>query len=376
MKQNKDIQTPYTNTDITRYWNGSMSAQERYALERAALTNPLLADALEGYQHTNTSQIQPTLTDIEQQLLAIAKESNQAPVISMPNLRKSWYWLAGVACIGAIALISITGYFEEHTSIHQQLASNSTTPKATDGNTTASGNIATTKPPTAINANNSLTANDNANKKEQTTIEEEKPIVTAAPTTTTFATDTTVPVNIIAGAPNNNNTEQAKVTAAEADDVLTASKTNIASNNVSYHNNVNRVRNEVVTSEKKILQAPTAKNSNSANFELLQVEEIQLGRSKLPNDSSQAAPIGGWAAFYKYVQQQKLEVLVDSIGDFAHNDKDITIIFDVDKQGNPVNIKPLITGETNLTQKAIAIIQNGPRWNAEKKRKVKLVISF
>ncbi|HAN38337.1 MAG TPA: hypothetical protein DCQ29_05495 [Chitinophagaceae bacterium] len=377
MKQNKDIQTPYTHTDISRYWNGNMPAHERYALERAALTDPLLADALEAYQHTTSTQIQPALNNLEQQLLAIAQESEQAPVLSIPNLRKSWYWLAGAACVGAIALVSVIGYWEENTTIHQQLANN--TPKTTTNNkTTVPNNVATTSP-TAVNEKNNLTVNDDANKKEQPALDNSKQTVAIMPpANTNFSTDTTVPVTIVAATSTTAATAEAKASTAEADNVLTARKTSIASNHAGYGNAVTNSNNNFITTERNFLQAPTAqaKNNNIANFESLQVEEIQLGRSKLPNDTSQATPIGGWAAFYKYVQQQKLEVLVDSIGDFAHNDKDITIIFDVDKQGNPVNIKPLITGETNLAQKAIDIIQNGPRWNAEKKRKVKLVITF
>ncbi|HAI85295.1 MAG TPA: hypothetical protein DCL43_16680, partial [Chitinophagaceae bacterium] len=224
-----------------------------------------------------------------------------------------------------------------------------------------------------------LTVNDDANKKEQPALDNSKQTVAIMPpANTNFSTDTTVPVTIVAATSTTAATAEAKASTAEADNVLTARKTSIASNHAGYGNAVTNSNNNFITTERNFLQAPTAqaKNNNIANFESLQVEEIQLGRSKLPNDTSQATPIGGWAAFYKYVQQQKLEVLVDSIGDFAHNDKDITIIFDVDKQGNPVNIKPLITGETNLAQKAIDIIQNGPRWNAEKKRKVKLVITF
>ncbi|HAI85296.1 MAG TPA: hypothetical protein DCL43_16685, partial [Chitinophagaceae bacterium] len=139
-------------------WNGNMPAHERYALERAALTDPLLADALEAYQHTTSTQIQPALNNLEQQLLAIAQESEQAPVLSIPNLRKSWYWLAGAACVGAIALVSVIGYWEENTTIHQQLANN--TPKTTTNNkTTVPNNVATTSP-TAVNEKNNLTVND------------------------------------------------------------------------------------------------------------------------------------------------------------------------------------------------------------------------
>src|SRR5690242_14877526 len=44
----------FTATDIDRYHSGKMSAAERHALEKAALDDPFLADALEGYALTST----------------------------------------------------------------------------------------------------------------------------------------------------------------------------------------------------------------------------------------------------------------------------------------------------------------------------------
>src|SRR5207237_1184848 len=50
------IQSPennfFTAADIERYHKGEMSAEERHALEKAALDDPFLADALEGYAYT------------------------------------------------------------------------------------------------------------------------------------------------------------------------------------------------------------------------------------------------------------------------------------------------------------------------------------
>jgi hypothetical protein len=42
----------FTASDIERYYSGKMSPQERHALEKAALDDPFLADALEGYTFT------------------------------------------------------------------------------------------------------------------------------------------------------------------------------------------------------------------------------------------------------------------------------------------------------------------------------------
>src|SRR5689334_22675209 len=44
----------FTSGDIERYHSGKLSPEERHALEKAALDDPFLADALEGYAFTST----------------------------------------------------------------------------------------------------------------------------------------------------------------------------------------------------------------------------------------------------------------------------------------------------------------------------------
>ena len=45
----------FTASDIERYHSGKMLPEERHALEKAALDDPFLADALEGYMFTSTA---------------------------------------------------------------------------------------------------------------------------------------------------------------------------------------------------------------------------------------------------------------------------------------------------------------------------------
>jgi hypothetical protein len=43
----------YTAADIEKYWKGTLSAAEMHAMEKAAMDDPFLADALEGYKNIN-----------------------------------------------------------------------------------------------------------------------------------------------------------------------------------------------------------------------------------------------------------------------------------------------------------------------------------
>ena len=56
----------YTLVDIEKYIQGKMSPAERHALEKAALQDLFLADALEGYTHSSPQQTASYLQHIQQ----------------------------------------------------------------------------------------------------------------------------------------------------------------------------------------------------------------------------------------------------------------------------------------------------------------------
>src|SRR5687768_6363785 len=54
MTEHSKYENEFTAQDIERYYNGKMSSLEMHQLEKAAMEDPFLADALEGYSYTNT----------------------------------------------------------------------------------------------------------------------------------------------------------------------------------------------------------------------------------------------------------------------------------------------------------------------------------
>ncbi|MGV3764839.1 MAG: carboxypeptidase-like regulatory domain-containing protein [Chitinophagaceae bacterium] len=75
-----------------------MTAQEMHALEKAALEDPFLADALEGY----TAHVETLSSDIVELNLRLnerlkeSKENQPAPVVP---LRRNWWWSAAAAVL-------------------------------------------------------------------------------------------------------------------------------------------------------------------------------------------------------------------------------------------------------------------------------------
>lgn len=83
----------FTAADIEKYWNKKLSPAEMHDLEKAAMDDPFLADALEGYQHS----INPA------EELRVLKESfnrkyDDAAVV-IPMNRKKYGWLKVAAAI-------------------------------------------------------------------------------------------------------------------------------------------------------------------------------------------------------------------------------------------------------------------------------------
>lgn len=85
----------FTAADIERYHQGLLSAKERHDLEKAALEDPFLADALEGYADAG-SDLQNDLTDLKKRLAA---RTEGAKLVSMRGSGKQFSPMLRVAAM-------------------------------------------------------------------------------------------------------------------------------------------------------------------------------------------------------------------------------------------------------------------------------------
>lgn len=85
----------YSASDIEKYWSGKLSASEMHAIEKAAMDDPFLADALEGYK--NSGSAQPELNALAAKLEARIKAT--APVIYLKRKRSAWLRVAAAIII-------------------------------------------------------------------------------------------------------------------------------------------------------------------------------------------------------------------------------------------------------------------------------------
>ena len=99
----QNIHINYSAADIQRYLQGSMSAKEMHEMERAALQDPFLADAIEGFNEAPFEQSNRHLNEIAA-LLQSNKED--AKVVVMPTKRfQGWRVAAMVILIAGAGTI-------------------------------------------------------------------------------------------------------------------------------------------------------------------------------------------------------------------------------------------------------------------------------
>ncbi|HEY1202008.1 MAG TPA: carboxypeptidase-like regulatory domain-containing protein, partial [Niastella sp.] len=105
MNDHKEHISQYSAADIQRYVQGKLSAAEMHAMEKAALDDPFLADAIEGYQLAFDEEQENVVTGQLQQLQQQfnARTNRTARVVAFKPFR---YWQAAAA---AAVVFIITG---------------------------------------------------------------------------------------------------------------------------------------------------------------------------------------------------------------------------------------------------------------------------
>jgi hypothetical protein len=83
----------FTAADIEKYWKGKLSAAEMHAMEKAAMDDPFLADALEGYKNIDLAEA--GLDSLKERL-----DKRVGAVVPFLNLkRKRFTWIRAAAAI-------------------------------------------------------------------------------------------------------------------------------------------------------------------------------------------------------------------------------------------------------------------------------------
>ncbi|MFI5133377.1 MAG: carboxypeptidase-like regulatory domain-containing protein [Chitinophagales bacterium] len=156
----------FTAADIEKYHKGLLSSKERHALEKAALDDPFLADALEGYA---TAGVNVT-ADIDELKKKLFEKTESSKVIPMNRRRSSafvWWRVAAMVILvaGAGLLVYQFAFNKKSESIAQNTSNKEEQPVSKDSvqtNLPLTQNEADKQVNTESLKNNTLPKKDNA----------------------------------------------------------------------------------------------------------------------------------------------------------------------------------------------------------------------
>jgi outer membrane biosynthesis protein TonB len=391
----------FTAGDIERYHSGKMPPEERHALEKAALDDPFLADALEGYAFTST----PT-ADLAKIQLRLDKKKDQKKVVP---LFQKYKWLSVAALF---IIIAGTGWLVY--DLQKKENQPSIAVQKEKGSEQNSDNTMPNQKITIDSSIHSTTSTaEKPNKKQQGVSSRQRETEVNQNLTTEQKQENVVVSNSRNNQSNayfkkeaNSNSERrlsvpqdqtannGRYRNAQAVDInrnkTAVQKTNdIASNNISrtdgLYKDINadkpaaRVRgieqNDTVKHFDIVLQS-LPKDSQPAMQEVVIVGYGAQNKSmeKYPKVTIDTLePAEGYVKFDDYVisnlkmpEELKTKTLAG----------EVQLSFDVDQNGQPVNI----TVEKSLCEKcdeeAIRLLKEGPKWKKKKNKKGKITIKF
>ena len=383
----------FTASDIERYHSGKMSMQERHALEKAALDDPFLADALDGYEFSSA----PT-EDLVKIQTKLAEKLNRKKVIPLFQKYK-WISVAAMVVIIAAAgwlVYSISGNTTDSLAVSQEK------------NDSVTETNSVSAPQIKIDSG-STTGSESASVGQQTTLNQQAK--TALGLSKTKSKDL---ANNTANQPVKAETAQQESKDINSDAATSLAVQNEAANKKSFSRleNKNAGRNNATVVEpgiNKVSEPPSARSMASDNAtvkgkrnevnERDSVKNINVVLHPLPTDSFSLREV----VVVAYGSQKKSSekyprVIIDTLepaegyvkfDDYiASNLKmpeelktktvsgEVQLSFDVNKEGQPVNIKV----EKSLCQKcdeeAVRLLKDGPKWKKKKNKKGKLTIKF
>jgi TonB family protein len=137
----------YSALDIEKYQKGLLSPAEMHAMEKAALEDPFLADAMEGYADAGAS-LQADLNDLKNRLAQRTEEKSKVIPLGGGST-SSFPWMRAAIMIGVLAGAGVLAYLFMFTNKQNDIAQFKNTPapvstnKPDSGSTTTQGTLVT-----------------------------------------------------------------------------------------------------------------------------------------------------------------------------------------------------------------------------------------
>jgi hypothetical protein len=417
----------YSAGDIARYHRGEMSAAERHAMEKAALDDPFLADAIEGYAFSKAP---------EQELAALRSaldkktQKERAGVFFMSGSKKNT--LLKIAAM--FVLLAGLGLLIVKTSLNDKTNDLATLPvkdpvtdtvpamvKNTQEDTnavvarpadvkseyTTTDAISSTATTSARknasagsyrydNANNSRKLPENKTNQQSSLSNE---IATADKISTQSETESKDEEKIaaVSAAPEKRALPPSAMNGVKE---IRGSVTNEIGQPLPYASvTVNGTRTRALTDKEgnfnlKVADTTALLSANAAGYEVAFVpvnnaannvivlkespalSEVVVtgqaqGRKKAPAklivESGDLEPEDGWIQYNEYVEARLKPIETNAK---SKQRREVSLTFDVNENGEPINITVENSQCTQCNEEAIKLLKEGPKWKKGKKGKI------
>ncbi|MGN6213855.1 carboxypeptidase-like regulatory domain-containing protein [Parafilimonas sp.] len=427
----------YSLEDIQRYLQGKMPATEMHDIEKAALQDPFLADAIEGFNEADINTAKQHLNEINAGLFA---EKRKTKIVAF-NKRTRWLNIAALVIVLAgtglvISFLTKTSSSDKQAEIAkvQQApvkkeavkdsavapASTAEIKQADTALLIAENKVAKKAQPSSaktkmkekaevVGTNASNEAEADAYKTDVAIAASPAPVpektmmsrayAAAAANADSLQTTlqgkvgglTALPTTFSGKVVDENNKPIAGVTVVSADNkaaVLTDinGDFNLQKNDTLLHVTASTVGyNTQSTALQQGFNKPIMLKQSSESLNDVVVtgygtqQKSNITGSALHKQKDMvrdsAMPVGGWNNFNNYVVTQLNK---DTTTSGITNPRDLVELeFLIDNSGNPYNIKVTKSPNDVYSTKAVEILKHGPKWTIPaKKKKAKVVINF
>ena len=331
----------YNAIDIANYLAGTMPADERHALEKAALEDPFLADALAGYAYSKDPR-----KELDEIRMRLDEKRKQQKVFSISSLSQGAWWKIAAVFI----LFGGVGYFfyatnsEKETSFVVKNENPATISPAKDDTGITEDNIAFEKAPSEKNENNTARLPLPTTKSIHAS-----PGKKTLPGEIRTGKEKTVQPDIILKNPVENTFFRSPDTTA-----LVAVSPHLFdgdSGNTVVTNNKNATLNEVTvtgygTQRKKSITGAVSRS-------------LEGKISGVTVTASAPYPKEGKGNFDQYIKDNAVPVF-DSSGERIS--ANILLSFTLNKKGKPAHIKVLESSCPACEKEATRLLEDGPTW--------------
>ena len=424
----------YTAADIEKYHRGLLSPGEMNELEKAALDDPFLADALEGYGATAVN-ISSDISELEKKLEERVSDKKVVSIAPSGSSFKWWKVAAAVVILGGL------GYFIFQVSTDNKnkevaVKLEEKKPNAPVSTITADSNRSTTVESTSVATNNKRAetpAKSNLEKKE-----------IVIPKSNAYANKDNLAVEITKPSQPNSDYKMpndsisldgslgVKAPAAvekrsvAADDkqnegYLYFKKENVSNNQANYFSgrikdannnplpfaNITNTRDDVGTyadahgrftlvSPDSVLNVQVRsvgfenstvqlKNNVASNDvvlrenktapdKVLSFQKPDTSRSRMSNIKfEELEPADGWSNYNTYLANN-----LNIPGDLKRKEDikgQVQLSFEVNQQGDPINIRVEKSLCVKCDEEAIRVVKQGPKWKKKNKKAKRITIS-